>query len=173
MDNLPQVPDAYHQIVPPPEPAGRCFPLPEKWVHFANVEAAQLLKFAGGMDPALLRRVLVDALRETHGFPLRTEFQGLVIGQRSQQATSHVPDAQGKSTLAMQGEQRYLEVVPSGCSEETYRLLGPVLVPTDRPLQEGSLLSVSVTVRDPQPNEDAALVAESLEMLRAHVAVEP
>lgn len=132
------------------------------------------MKFAGSMDRGLLRRVLLDALRETQGFPLRTEFRGLVVGERLLTAAAPLADGPGNTTLVA-GERRYLEVVPLEYSEETYGLLGPVLVPTDRPLQEGSLLALAVTLQEPPRGAPAegALLALELESLHAHVAVEP
>jgi len=132
------------------------------------------MKFAGTMDRSLLRRVLHDVLRETEHFPLEAEFEALVVGERMHAAPAATQNAPGVPGLALTGTRRYLEVVPTGYAPEALDLLGPILIPTDRPLQEGSLLTASVGLLDPadHPVPSGGLLAERCSM-RVRVAVEP
>lgn len=125
-------------------------------VSFLNKEAAALTSLQPPLSKGALRGHVRDRLAESYPFPLRARVRGLVAGER------------------ILGGVRHLEVVPEGLTRDAAALAGPVLVPTDRQLQAGSVITAEVEIEDPRLHKDAVpgLVARVLR-LDAQVAVEP
>lgn len=139
-------------------------------VAFLNREAQSLAALQPPLPKGALRGHMRDRLGEAFGFPLEARLRCLVAGER------HV----GEVTLEAGGQvqlkegTRCLEVVPEGLTREAAALVGPLLLPTSRPLQAGSVVTAHVVLEDPrlhalpQPGLLARLVR-----LDAQVAVEP
>lgn len=127
----------------------------EDLVSFLNREAATLAHLQPTLSKAALRGHLRDRLGEAYRFPLEARVRGLVAGERALDA-------------------RCLEVVPEGLTREAAGLVGPVLLPTDRPLQPGSVVTADVVFEDPRARSFAqpGLLARIVR-LDALVAVEP
>lgn len=142
---------------------------PVDWLAFVNREAQELGALSN-LPKDVLRGHLRDRLKESFAFPLRLELRCLVVGERRLEAT--VPDPAGGAALARQ--TRHLEVVPEGITREAAALTGPLLVPTDRPLQEGSVVRVRFLLDDPATLTPGgpALIGQLVDM-KVDVAVEP
>lgn len=137
------------------------------WVDFVNREAEALQRLVPPMTKQALRGAVRDRLGEAFAFPLDVTLRGLVAGERHV-ASSTTP--QGVLLAA----KRYLELVPEGLTRDAAALVGPVLVPSDRALQAGSVLRARVRIEDPRARhvEVPGLHAE-VEALDVEVAVEP
>lgn len=125
-------------------------------VAFLNKEAVSLALLQPPLSKSALRGHVRDRLGEAYPFPLRARVRGLVAGER------------------MVEDVRCLEVVPEGLTREAAALAGPVLLPTDRPLQPGSVVTAEVELEDPRLHARAVpgMWARVL-ALDAQVAVEP
>lgn len=114
-------------------------------------EHARLLAGAAGER----RSRVIEELRHAVDFPVTLVVRGLVVGRRD------LPEP-------------CLEVVPEGFGRAAFDTLGPLLVPTDRPLEPGSVVTARVDLVDPARYaiQPPALLARTL-TLQASVAVEP
>ena len=157
---------------------------PPDWLAFVNREA-QALSALSVLPRDVLRAHLRDRLKETYRFPLRVELRCLVVGERHvetapapQPAMASVgparPSAPAMAPDAAPRPVRHLEVVPEGITREAAALTGPLLIQSDRPLQEGSVVRVQFDLADPEAGLPGApaLVGRLLDM-KVDVAVEP
>ena len=144
---------------------------PSDWLPFVNREA-QALNALAVLPKDVLRAHLRDRLKEAYRFPLRLELRCLVVGERHADATPSTTG--GGASVSVARQARHLEVVPEGITREAAALTGPLLLQTDRPLQEGSVVRVQFDMADPgafMPGAPA-LVGRLLDM-KVDVAVEP
>lgn len=134
-------------------------------VQFVNDEARSAGALEGTVTLGTRRRLLLAALSGRYAFPLRASVRAYVVGSRDIEPSPHA-DARPASG-------HYLEVVPEGLTRGAFDLVGPVLVPFDRPLEPGSVLHVDLEFPDPSGYEmqPPALVAR-LASARVVVAVE-
>lgn len=139
-------------------------------VAFLNREAQSLASLQPPLPKGALRGHMRDRLGEAYAFPLVVRARCLVAGER---LVGAVTLEAGPQVQLAEGT-RCLEVVPEGLTREAAALVGPLLVPTDRPLQAGSVVTAHLVLEDPrlhalpQPGLLARLVR-----LDAQVAVEP
>lgn len=105
------------------------------WIAVVNGTTRELEEL-GPDDPAVLRQILYKRLRDRLEFPLETDFEAVVKGDRR----LRFPD---------RGEEPYLELVPGGLEHDAYRILGGVLVGSDEPLDAGSIVEAVVALDDP------------------------
>jgi hypothetical protein len=145
---------------------------PSDWLAFVNREA-HALGALSVLPKDVLRGHLRDRLKESFAFPLRLELRCLVVGERHAEASS-TGSATGAASVSVARHVRHLEVVPEGITREAAALTGPLLLQTDRPLQEGSVVRVQFDLADPSAGlpGSPALVGRLLEM-KVDVAVEP
>lgn len=147
---------------------------PSDWLAFVNREA-QALGALSVLPKDVLRGHLRDRLKESFSFPLRLELRCLVVGERHVEAVpSGSASATGAASVSVARQARHLEVVPEGITREAAALTGPLLLQTDRPLQEGSVVRVQFDLADPSAGLPGgpALVGRLLDM-KVDVAVEP
>ena len=144
---------------------------PSDWLAFVNREA-QALSALSVLPKDVLRGHLRDRLKEHFRFPLRLELRCLVVGERHVDATAS--GGGGAASVSVARQARHLEVVPEGITREAAALTGPLLLQTDRPLQEGSVVRVQFDMEDPSAIMPGgpALVGRLLDM-KVDVAVEP
>lgn len=142
---------------------------PPDWLSFVNREAQELVALSN-LPKDVLRAHLRDRLKETFAFPVKLELRCLVVGERYVESSV---DTAGPS-VSVTRQARHLEVVPEGITREAAALTGPLLVPTDRPLQEGSVVRVRFLLEDPSAVGPGgpALVGQLVDM-KVDVAVEP
>lgn len=157
--------------------------MPERttgWVEFLNREA-QALGALSNLPKDVLRGHLRDRMKETFTFPLRLDLRCLVVGDRHVETAGDATTTAGgaatgvaPAALSVARQARHLEVVPEGITREAAALTGPILLATDRPLQEGSVVRVQLDLEDPPAVGPGgpALVGRLLDM-RVDVAVEP
>lgn len=140
-------------------------------VRFLNAEAQALASLQPPLPKAALRGHMRDRLGEAYAFPLALRLRALVAGERHVGAVDI--DAGGQGLQLAEGT-RCLEVVPEGLTREAAALIGPILLPTDRPLQSGSVVTIDVVLEDPrrQALAQPGLLAK-VTRLDARVAVEP
>lgn len=152
------------------------------WVEFLNREA-QALGALANLPKDVLRGHLRDRMRETYRFPLRVDLRCLVVGERYLEApsapaatttTTGAAGASGATVSLAPRQARHLEVVPEGITREAAALTGPILIPVERLLQEGSVVRVQLDLEAPDAVGPAgpALTGRLLD-LRVDVAVEP
>lgn len=137
------------------------------WLDTVNAAAA------GGLAGPDGRRRVLQTVSKSYPFPLRMVFRGLVVGSRTLEAPVAVREPGGRSQLRVMRLQRFVEVVPEGFSKEAFQTLGPVLVPTERGLEEGSVVTVALDVQDPTTYhlQPSGMLADLVEM-KVDVAVE-
>jgi len=116
------------------------------WLQFLNDEAARLRREAWDTERAKLRSQLLEELRATFKFPLRATFKAYVVRERLLKLPRLQAHVSGQRTV---GESNYLELVPAGYRQESYTLCGGILLPSQRRLQPGSVLQVTVDLLDP------------------------
>ena len=140
-------------------------------VRFLNAEAEALAALTPPLSKAALRGHMRDRLAEAYAFPLPLRLTALVAGERHVGAVEVASGGQG---LQLAEGTRCLEVVPEGLTREAAALIGPVLLPTDRPLQAGSVVMVDVVLEDPRRHALAQPgLLSKVTRLDARVAVEP
>lgn len=147
---------------------------PSDWLAFVNREA-QALSALSVLPKDVLRGHLRDRLKETFTFPLRLELRCLVVGERHVDATSTTTASPGgAASVSVARQARHLEVVPEGITREAAALTGPLLLQTDRPLQEGSVVRVQFDMDDPSAGMPGgpAIIGRLVDM-KVDVAVEP
>jgi hypothetical protein len=147
---------------------------PSGWLAFVNREA-HALGALSVLPKDVLRGHLRDRLKESFTFPLRLELRCLVVGERhAETSSSPSATASGAASVSVARHARHLEVVPEGITREAAALTGPLLLQTDRPLQEGSVVRVQFDLHDPSAGLPGgpALVGRLLDM-KVDVAVEP
>jgi len=138
------------------------------WVAFINAEAHELLATFPNLPRRVLRGHLRDRLAEAFRHPLAMDVRGLVVGERALEVG-------GAGQVSVQrAATRFLEVVPEGLTREAASLSGPLLVPSERALQAGSVVRGKLVLEDPRLRELAlpGLVG-SMPDLDVEVAVEP
>lgn len=139
-------------------------------VLFLNREAQALSTLQPPLPKGALRGHMRDRLGESFTFPMELRLRALVAGERLVGPMTIEAGAQ----VQLQAGARCLEVVPEGLTREAAGLVGPILLPTERPLQAGSVVTARLVLEDPrlhalpQPGLLARLVK-----LEAEVAVEP
>lgn len=106
------------------------------WIALVNGETKELEEL-GPNDPTVLRQILYKRLRERLEFPLETDFEAVVAGDRR----LRFPDGDR--------DDPYLELVPGGLDPDTYHILGGVLVEADPELDTGSIVQAWVEIDDP------------------------
>ncbi len=141
------------------------------WINYLNAEAEDLLRLSGALDHGLLRRVLTESLEENFNFPFKAVFRGYVLSSRSVHdgaIPSGLPQPSGP------GSDRYLEVVPAGYTEEAFEIMGGILVPCERDLHPGSVVTMAVAFADPSSYfiNPPGILADLVD-LDVEVAVEP
>lgn len=145
-------------------------PQEDDLVAFLNRESQALATLQPPLPKGALRGHVRDRLAEAFTFPLEARVRCLVAGERHVGAVTLEAGAQ----VQLAEGTRCLEVVPEGLTREAAGLVGPLLLPTNRPLQAGSVVMAHVILEDPrlhalpQPGLLARLVK-----LEAQVAVEP
>lgn len=146
---------------------------PVDWVSFLNREA-QELGALNVIPKDVLRGHLRDRLKEAYQFPLRLDLRCLVVGERHLEAPQSASASAGSASLSVARQSRHLELVPEGLTRDAAALTGPLLVATDRPLQEGSVVRVQIELPEPTASDAGgpALLARLVDM-RVDVAVEP
>jgi hypothetical protein len=117
-----------------------------QWLEFLAGESRRLRREAWDDDRAQARQDLLTKLASNYRFPLRATFKGYVVRQRVLQIPRLEAHVAGQRTV---GEANVLEVVPTRYPQEAYALVGGVLVPSERRLQPGSVLELTVDVLDP------------------------
>lgn len=139
------------------------------WIDFLNGEAEVMLKLTGTLDRGLLRRVLTESLEEQFDFPFKAVFRCYVISSRSVDPGALPPEAR-------RGDEpvRFLELVPAGYRPQSFEIMGGILVPCDRDLHPGSVVTVAVAFLDPTTYQlsPPGLLTELVDM-DVQVAVEP
>lgn len=127
----------------------------EDLVAFLNREAEALAALQPPLTKAALRGHIRDRLGEAFVFPLAVRVRALVAGERDEGG-------------------RCLEVVPEGLTRDAASLIGPILVPTTRPLQAGSVVTIEAVLEDPRGEAPAQPgLRAKVTRLDAQVAVEP
>lgn len=116
------------------------------WQRFLNEECARLRRESWDTERSVLRARLLEQLKANFKFPLRATFKGYVVRERVLKIPRLQAHVAGQRT---EGETNYLELAPAKYTQEAYTLVGGVLVPTDRRLQPGSVLEVTVDLLDP------------------------
>ena len=116
------------------------------WLDFLNEESTRVRRESWDADRAQVRQGLLEQLRSRFRFPLRVTFKGYVVRERVLKLPRLEAHVTGQRTV---GESTYLELVPAKYKQEAYTLVGGILVPSDRRLQPGSVLEVTVDVLDP------------------------
>lgn len=106
------------------------------WIALIN-GTARKLEDLGPNDPAVLRQILYKRLRERLEFPLETNFEAVVKGDRR----LRFPDRDE--------DDPYLELVPGPLDPHAYEILGGVLVGSEEPLDAGSIVEAVVEIDDP------------------------
>lgn len=117
-----------------------------QWLEFLASESRRLRKDAWDADRTQVRQDLLSKLATTYKFPLRVAFKGYVVRERVLRIPPLEAHIAGQRTT---GEAHVLEVVPSGYTQEAYALVAGVLLPSERRLQPGSVLEVTVDILDP------------------------
>jgi hypothetical protein len=142
--------------------------VPAPWVAFVNREA-EALSALGNLPRGVLRAHLRDRLADAFPHPLRLEVRCLVVGERALESA-----VVGGQLVVRRAAARFLEAVPEGITREAAALTGPLLVPTLRGLQPGSVVRVKLLLEDPRLRtfEVPGLAGELLS-LDAEVPVEP
>ena len=145
-------------------------PQEDDLVAFLNRESQALAALQPPLPKGALRGHVRDRLAEAFAFPLEARVRCLVAGERHVGAVT----LEAGTQVQLAEGTRCLEVVPEGLTREAAGLVGPLLLPTPRPLQAGSVVTAHVILEDPrlhvlpQPGLLARLVK-----LDAEVAVEP
>jgi hypothetical protein len=116
------------------------------WIEFLNEECARLRRESVDGERAQLRAQLLDQVKGHFKFPLRATLKGYVVRERVLKMPRLQAHVAGQRT---EGESNYLEIVPARYKQEAYTLAGGLLVPSDRRLQPGSVLQVTVDILDP------------------------
>lgn len=137
------------------------------WLDTVNAAAT------GGLAGPDGRQRVLRTVSKTYPFPLRIVFRGYVVGARTLEAPVAIREPGGRSQVRVNRLQRFVEVVPEGFTREAFESLGAVLVPTERGLEEGSVVTVAVDVQDPSTYhlEPSGMLADLVDM-RVDVAVE-
>lgn len=139
-------------------------------VSFLNQEAQSLATLQPPLPKGALRGHMRDRLGEAYAFPLDVRLRCLVAGERHVGAVTLEAGGQ----VQLKDGTRCLEVVPEGLTRDAAALVGPLLLPTERPLQAGSVVTVHLVLEDPRLHAlpQPGLLARLVKM-EAQVAVEP
>lgn len=116
------------------------------WMEFLNEESARVRRESWDAERGPVRQGLLETLRGKYRFPLRVTFKGYVVRERVLNLPRLEAHVTGQRTV---GESTYLELVPAKYTQEAYTLLGGILLPSQRRLQPGSVLEVTVDILDP------------------------
>jgi len=127
----------------------------DPWLGFVNEEIDKHARPIVGMDRVRARQELLDRTASSFPFPLEVSFRGVVDDDREIDDTT------------------YLVIEPAALRERALEVLGGVLVPSKRPLYEGSVVEATCRLADPDTYAlDAGVLATGGE-LKAEVPIEP
>lgn len=117
------------------------------WIAYLNDETASVRKLEPTLDHGVLRRSVLDEMEEAFDFPLQTVVRGVVVATRTIEEMPIEVRGPGVGT----GEpRRFIELAPAGYEEDTWDLLGGPLVPCERRLEPGSVVTVALEMLDPE-----------------------
>lgn len=120
----------------------------DNWIAYLNEETADVRKLEPTLDHGVLRRTVLDEMEEAYDFPLQTVVRGVVVTTRTLEELPIEVQGPGSGDPP-KGTRRFLELAPEGYEEDTWDLLGGPLIPCERPLEAGTVVTAAIELLDP------------------------
>jgi hypothetical protein len=117
------------------------------WIEYLNDETASVRKLEPTLDHGVLRRSVLEEMEEDYEFPLKSVVRGVVVTTRQ---LDELPIEVRGPDESSEGPRRFLELAPEGYEDDTWDLLGGPLIPTDRRLEAGAVVTAALELLDPE-----------------------